>query len=179
LLELINDILDLSALESGQLKLVRTSVDLAAVASDVVREAVGLVGERPVVVRVDGARDVFADADAKRVRQILTNLVGNAVKFTQRGEVVVDVGHEAGFARFTVRDTGPGIRLQERASIFQEYKQTTAERARRRGTGLGLAITRRLVAMHDGLIDVESELGRGSTFKVLLPAWDPARGDST
>jgi len=178
LLELINDILDLSALESGQLKLVRTSVDLAAVASDVVREAVGLVGERPVVVRVDGARDVFADADAKRVRQILTNLVGNAVKFTQRGEVVVDVGREAGFARFTVRDTGPGIRLHERASIFQEYKQTTAERARRRGTGLGLAIARRLVAMHDGLIDVESELGRGSTCKVLLPAWDPAPGDA-
>jgi signal transduction histidine kinase len=91
---------------------------------------------------------------------------------------VVDVGREAGFARFTVRDTGPGIRLHERASIFQEYKQTTAERARRRGTGLGLAITRRLVAMHDGRIDVESELGRGSTFKVLLPAWDPAPGDA-
>jgi signal transduction histidine kinase len=178
LLELINDILDLSALESGQLKLVRTRVDLGVVASEVVREAVGLVGERPVAVRVEGMRDVCALADARRVRQILTNLVGNAVKFTQRGWVVIELGREGPFARLTVRDSGPGIGSQERASIFQEYKQTQAERARRRGTGLGLAITRRLVAMHGGSIEVESELGRGSTFTVMLPAWDEPRGGS-
>jgi signal transduction histidine kinase len=175
---LINDILDLSALESGQLKLVRTRVDLGVVASDVVREAVGLVGERPVAVRVEGMRDVCALADARRVRQILTNLVGNAVKFTQRGWVVIELGREGPFARLTVRDSGPGIGSQERASIFQEYKQTQAERARRRGTGLGLAITRRLVAMHGGSIEVESELGRGSTFTVMLPAGDEPRGGS-
>jgi signal transduction histidine kinase len=105
------------------------------------------------------------------VRQILTNLVGNAIKFTQRGEVVVYVGREGPFARLTVSDTGPGISAQERAEIFQEYKQTKEERARRRGTGLGLAITRRLVLMHGGAIRVDSELGRGSTFDVLLPTW--------
>jgi signal transduction histidine kinase len=176
LLELINDILELSALESGQLKLTRTRVDLWELSCDVLREAAGLVGVRPVVVRVDGERGVTARADAKRVRQMITNLVGNAVKFTQRGEVVIEVGREGRYARFSVRDTGPGISPQERATIFQEYKQTKAERARRRGTGLGLAITRRLVKMHGGSIHLESEVGRGSTFKVLLPAWTERTG---
>jgi len=171
LLDLINDILELSALESGQLQLSRTRVDLAAVASDVVREAAGLVGARPVAVHLRGGGGIHARADAKRVRQILTNLVGNAIKFTQRGEVVVYVGREGPFARLTVSDTGPGISPKERAEIFQEYKQTKEERARRRGTGLGLAITRRLVQMHGGSIRVDSELGRGSTFDVLLPTW--------
>lgn len=179
LLDLINDILELSALESGQLRLTRSRVDLAAVARDVVREAAGLVGQRPVAVRMQGDAGIYARADAKRVRQVLTNLVGNAIKFTQRGEVVVDVGHDGRFARLSVSDTGPGISPQERAVIFEEYKQTKEERARRRGTGLGLAITRRLVLMHRGRISVASELGHGSTFEVLLPMWidadDPHR----
>ena len=172
LLDLINDILELSALESGQLKLSRSRVDLASIAGEVVREAAGLVGTRPVAVRMEGEQAVFARADPKRVRQVVTNLVGNAIKFTQAGEVVVDVGREGRFARLSVRDTGPGISEQQRALLFQEYKQTKEERARRRGTGLGLAISRRLALMHGGTIQIESELGRGSTFKVLLPEWD-------
>jgi len=171
LADLIADILEYSALESGQLKLSRSRVDLAAVAWEVVREAAGLVGERPVAVRIEGDTNVFAKIDQKRVRQVLTNLVGNAIKFTQRGEVVVDVGREGRWARVRVRDTGPGISPQERAVIFQEYKQTQEERTRRRGTGLGLAIARRLVLMHGGKIEVESQVGKGSTFEVLLPAW--------
>jgi signal transduction histidine kinase len=174
LADLISDILEYSALESGQLKLSQTRVDLAAVATDVVREAVGVVGNRPVAVRVRGESGVFARGDPRRVRQILTNLVGNAIKFTQRGEVVVEIGQSGRWAHARVRDTGPGIGAQERAIIFQDYKQTKAERARRRGTGLGLAITRRLVAMHGGRISLDSEVGRGSTFEVLLPAWDDA-----
>jgi len=175
LLDLINDILEFSALESGQLKLTRSRVDLAAVAWEVVREAAGIVGARPVLVRIEGEAGVFARADPRRVRQVLTNLVGNAIKFTQRGEVVVDVGREGRYARMSVRDTGPGISPQERAVIFEEYKQTKDERARRRGTGLGLAIARRLVLMHGGKIDVDSQVGLGSTFKVVLPVWDDAK----
>ncbi len=176
LLDLINDILELSALESGQLRLTRTRVDLAAAARDVVREATGLLGARPVTLRVEGEAGVYARADAKRVRQVLTNLIGNAIKFTPRGEVLVEVGREGRFARLSVRDTGPGISAQERAYIFEEYKQTTEERTRRRGTGLGLAIARRLVLMHRGTIRVESELGKGSTFEVLLPIWSEMAG---
>jgi signal transduction histidine kinase len=179
LADLINDILEFSALESGQLRLSRDRVDLGAVAWEVVREAAGLVGDRPVAVHIGGEPGIYAHADAKRIRQVITNLVGNAIKFTARGEVVVEVGLEGRYARLSVRDTGPGIGAQERAVIFEEYKQTKEERTRRRGTGLGLAIARRLVLMHGGKILVDSEVGRGSTFKVLLPAWDASSSSAS
>lgn len=168
LLSLINDILEFSALESGQLRLTRGRVDLLGLANEVMKEARGLVGDRPLVVRVEG-ESVVARVDGRRVRQILGNLVNNAIKFTQQGHVIVRVQREGMQVSLSVTDTGPGISEQERALIFEEYKQARSERLRRRGTGLGLAITRRLVMLHHGSIKVESELGRGSTFKVLLP----------
>jgi len=171
LLELINDILEFSALEAGQLKLTRARVDLTQIATEVVREAAGVLVDKPVFVGVDGEPGVLAHADARRVRQILQNLVGNAIKFTQAGQVVVTVAKRGSHARVSVRDTGPGISPAERAVIFEEYKQASGERARKRGTGLGLAIARRLVLMHGGSIQVESEIGRGSTFNVTLPLW--------
>jgi signal transduction histidine kinase len=170
LLSLINDILEFSALESGQLRLSRGRVDLTALANEVVKEARGLVGEKPLVVRVEAqVGALVARVDGRRVRQILGNLVNNAIKFTQSGEVIVGVGREGQMASLYVSDTGPGISPQERALIFKEYKQARGERQRRRGTGLGLAITRRLVMLHQGTIQVDSEVGHGSTFKVLLP----------
>jgi signal transduction histidine kinase len=172
LLTLINDILEFSALEAGQLKLSRARVDLTAIATEVVREARGLVGPKPLRIGVAGDLPVVARADARRVRQIIGNLVNNAVKFTQAGEVVVHVRGDAHWAEIAVTDTGPGISPQESALIFQEYKQARGERQRRRGTGLGLAITRRLVLLHHGSIHVESALGRGSTFRVVLPVGD-------
>ena len=171
LLELINDILEFSAIESGQLKLSRTQVDLALLANEVVRESQGLLGGKPVTLKMHGETGVIADADARRVRQILTNLVGNAIKFTNQGNVLVVIGKQGSYATISVSDTGPGISPAERAVIFEEYKQAGEERARKRGTGLGLAIARRLVLMHGGTIHVESELGRGSTFRVLIPLW--------
>ena len=176
--DLINDILELSALESGQLRLERARVDVWSIAWDVVREATGLLGARPIALRVHGDETVFARGDPKRLRQILTNLVGNAIKFTETGEVVVEIGREGRFAILSVRDTGPGIPPQELAVVFQEYKQTKSERARRRGTGLGLAITRRLVTMQGGSIQVHSAPGRGSVFEVQLPLWRETRGGS-
>jgi signal transduction histidine kinase len=170
--EEVDQIREFSALESGQLKLSRTCVDLGTLASEVVREAQGLVGRRPVRVRLEEESGIRAHADPRRVRQVLTNLIGNAVKFTLDGEVVVRVHRDGPWARVSVRDTGPGISAQERALIFQEYKQTKEERTKRRGTGLGLAIARRLVLMHGGRIVVDSKIGEGSTFAVLLPPWD-------
>jgi signal transduction histidine kinase len=172
LLDLINDILEFSALESGQLKLSRARVDLTQLAAEVVREASVLVGSRPVSIRVVAVEPVWAHADGRRTRQILTNLIANAVKFTQRGEVTVEVSRDGRYARVAVRDTGPGISAAERAVIFEEYKQAGDERRRKRGTGLGLAIARRLVLMHGGNIHVESEVGHGSTFRFALPAWN-------
>ncbi len=171
LLELINDILEFSALEGGQLRLSRGRVDLALLVADVMREAAALVGDKPVALRGEARPDVLAFADPKRVRQIVTNLVSNAVKFTQRGEVYVTVARHGSYARVSVRDTGPGINATERAMIFEDYKQAGDERKRKRGTGLGLAIARRLVLMHGGSIQVESELGKGSTFHVFFPLY--------
>lgn len=168
LLELINDILELSALESGQLRLARSTVDVRAVAEEVVREARGLLGDRPLVVRAEGEH-VLARLDGRRVRQILGNLVNNAIKFTPEGRVVVDVSRAGDFVVARVSDTGPGISPEERALIFEEYKQASAERPRRRGTGLGLAIARRLVILHHGTIHVASEPGRGAVFSVRFP----------
>jgi signal transduction histidine kinase len=171
LLELINDILEFSALEGGQLKLTRSRVDVEQIASDVVREAAGIIGTKSLRVRVQAEKDVYAYADARRVRQIVQNLVGNAIKFTESGEVLVVVQRDGSRATIRVKDTGPGISAAERAVVFEEYKQAGEEKVRRRGTGLGLAIARRLVLMHGGLISLDSELGRGSTFTVTLPLW--------
>lgn len=171
LLELINDILELSALEGGQLTLSRDRVDLATLVGGILREASALVAGKPLALRVEVLENAVAYADPKRVRQVLTNLVSNAVKFTQAGAVVVSVSRQGAYARVSVSDTGPGISAQERAFLFQEYKQAEGERKRRRGTGLGLAIARRLVMMHGGTIQVESELGKGSTFHVMLPIY--------
>src|SRR6185436_2921098 len=109
LLELINDILEFSALEGGQLRLSRARVDLAQIASEVLREAGAVLQGRPVQLRLDGASTLPIEADGKRVRQILSNLVGNAAKFTQRGEVAVSLAQQGAYARIAVSDTGPGI----------------------------------------------------------------------
>jgi signal transduction histidine kinase len=169
LLGLINDILEFSALESGQLRLSRRRFDLTTLASEVVSESRGLVGNKPIVVRLESGGEVFASVDGRRMRQILGNLVNNAIKFMQHGEVVVRVAEERGIAMLRVTDTGPGISAQERELIFREYKQAGGALQKRRGTGLGLAIAKRLVLLHHGSIRVDSELGRGSVFTVFLP----------
>ncbi len=169
LLGLINDILELSALESGQLKIQLEPVSLNDIAAAVVREGAILAADRPVEVTLVADEQVTVLADPRRLRQIVTNLVSNAVKFTERGEIAVIVRSNTSSGTLTVRDTGPGIPPEESVRIFQEFRQTLSERQRRRGTGLGLAITRRLVAMHNGRLDLESEVGMGSAFTVSLP----------
>jgi signal transduction histidine kinase len=167
---LIDDILDLSALESGELHLSFQNINVFAVATEVVREARATVKSRPLAVQMAGD-PVTAWADARRLRQILTNVVGNAIKFTQQGFVMVHVearGDEV--VLVTVEDTGPGIAPDDVSAIFDEFHQSGESSARRVGTGLGLAITRRLVAMHHGALWVDSVLGEGSRFMIALPA---------
>jgi signal transduction histidine kinase len=171
LLALINDILEFSALESGQLKLSRGRTDLGALANEVVREARGLIGQKPIQLSVEEAVPVFARVDQRRVRQILGNLVNNAIKFTQQGRVVVRIAREGPNAKLEVQDTGPGISAQEQVLVFQEYKQARGERQRRRGTGLGLAIARRIARQHDGELTCD-EVAAGACFTLRLPALD-------
>ena len=167
--ELIDDILELSALESGELELSRELCDLWPIAEDAVREARINAREKPIEIKLSG-EPVTAWIDARRVRQILGNVVGNAIKFTYEGvvEVVIEAQSER-WALIRVSDTGPGIAPEDQATIFEEYRQVGDLAARRAGSGLGLAITRRLVQMHEGTIDLESALGQGSVFRIFLP----------
>jgi signal transduction histidine kinase len=171
--QLIDDILELSALETGNLQLSRRPVDVREGAEQVVREATATVADKPLKLEVAGEAGLFAYADRRRVRQILTNLVSNAVKFTSEGSVTVHLEARGSFVAIIVRDTGPGIPREQTSAIFEEYRQLGDARSRRGGTGLGLSIARRLVLMHGGTIDVSSEMGRGSTFTALLPRANP------
>ncbi|WP_437777454.1 sensor histidine kinase [Sorangium sp. So ce1097] len=176
---LIDDILDLSALETGKLQLSRRAVNLRVLVDQVMREASAAARDKPVELRVTGDHGLVAHADPRRVRQILTNLVSNAVKFTARGSVTVHIAARGRYAAIVVQDTGPGIPPEETSAVFEEYRQTGDVRSRRAGTGLGLSIARRLVLMHGGTIQLESELGRGSIFTITLPIWlDPNRASA-
>jgi signal transduction histidine kinase len=112
----------------------------------------------------------IGQGDERRLTQVLLNLVGNAIKFTDVGKVVVRVGLEAGAYVVSVTDTGPGIAEADREKIFEEFQQADTTRAKAKGgTGLGLAISRRIVEMHGGRLWVESTLGEGSTFSFTVP----------
>lgn len=168
---LIDDILDLSAAETGQLRLSRAIVDVRALAEAVVREARATTGARPVELVVDGAGPAFAWADGRRVRQVLTNLVTNALKATAEGEVRVHVAADPANSEVcvVVSDTGRGIAQAALRAIFEPYRQAGEASTRLGGVGLGLAITRQLVLLHGGTIAAVSQVGRGSVFTVRLP----------
>jgi signal transduction histidine kinase len=169
---LIDDILELSALESGGLKLTREAVDVYAIAEEVVREQRPLADAKHVALSLEGMTGAIADADPRRLRQVIGNIVGNAIKFTQQGSVRVVVEDNGGgdVVVHTI-DTGPGIAPAERAAIFEEYAQAGDTAARRKGTGLGLAIARRLLRMHGGEIELASVVGEGSRFTFRLKAF--------
>jgi len=166
---LIDDILDLSAMETGQLRLSRVVIDIYSVAEDVVREARVQAKDRPVRIGVVGVRGAYAWVDPRRVRQVLTNLVSNAVKATAEGDVLVTVGTRGDMVSVVVADSGRGIEAHGLSVIFEPYKQAGDMTSRREGAGLGLAITRRLVLLHGGSIEALSELGKGSAFTVTFP----------
>ncbi|HEX2880443.1 MAG TPA: HAMP domain-containing sensor histidine kinase, partial [Polyangiaceae bacterium] len=149
--QLINDVLDLSAIESGVLQLDPSDTDVFTIALAVIQEARVAAQEKGLVLELEGEPSM-AWADPVRVRQIIGNLVGNAIKFTNSGSVHVRVRGDADSVELVVKDTGPGIAPEESAKIFEEFQQAGSVRARRSGTGLGLAITRRLLKMHGGSI---------------------------
>lgn len=177
LLTLVNDILDFSKLEAGKLELAITEFDLAGLVDGVVEVLLPEARHKEValIARVapEFSRTVTGDPD--RVRQVLMNLVGNAVKFTQQGSVTIEVTSEPGEGRlaivqFKVIDTGIGIPDEDRATIFERFTQADSTSKRNfGGTGLGLAICRQLVEAMDGEIGIESADGEGSTFRFAIP----------
>ncbi|HET6602211.1 MAG TPA: HAMP domain-containing sensor histidine kinase [Gaiella sp.] len=172
LLALINDVLDLSKVEAGQVQLELAPFSL----EDALERGVSMVREQAtrngvqVTLHANGGLDVVT-GDERRVRQVIFNLLSNAVKFTSEGgSVDVTATQGKGEVRVSVADTGPGIADDDLGRIFEEFQQTEAGARQHEGTGLGLALSRRFVEMHGGRIWCDSEVGKGSTFVFTLPA---------
>ncbi len=171
LLNVINDILDFSKIEAGKLELQERDFELRSVVDDVGALVAGGAHAKgvEVVTAVEAPLPAVVRGDAGRLRQVLLNVAGNAVKFTDTGEVVIDVSMNPqdgdGLIRFEVRDTGPGIPAEDQAALFDSFSQADASSTRRHGgTGLGLAISKHLVELMGGQIGLSSEPGAGSTF---------------
>ena len=171
LLGLINDVLDFSKIEAGQLTLAINPYSIKDVIQAVVAGTQPLATEKSLVLKTTVPADMPAAlGDERRISQVLLNLVGNAIKFTDSGEVRIDVAAENGDLLVSVSDTGPGIPETDREKIFDEFRQAEGSLAQRKGgTGLGLAIAKKIVELHGGKIWVESEVGKGSKFTFTLP----------
>ncbi len=184
LLSLIEEILDFSKVEAGRTTLSEEPFDLVALAEGVVELLAPKAHDKRLSLATLASPEMPGKVrgDADRVRQILINLVGNAVKFTEAGGVGVRLGWEDGAVRITVEDTGPGIAADRLEAIFEEFEQADESTARTHGgSGLGLAIVKRLVTLMDGRIEVSSVPGQGSAFTVSLPLAgepEPARAAS-
>ena len=178
LLELINDILDLSKIEAGHLELKYEDFEVSQAVAEVVATVRPIATAKNIQFDSSVAGDLFLYADRLRFKQVLYNLLSNAIKFTPAGgQVSIDGSDERGNLRFCVADTGIGIPAGEQEAIFESFHQVgTTTKGVREGTGLGLAITKRLVEQHGGSIWVESELGKGSRFFFTLPL-RPAEGE--
>jgi signal transduction histidine kinase len=171
LLGLINDVLDLSKIEAGQLELELSDYCIEDIAHTVRSTLEPLAADKKLAFKLELAPELPpGHGDGRRSTQVLINLVGNAIKFTDAGEVAIKAEASNGSFHVSVRDTGPGITAADQAKLFQEFQQADNAITRKKGgTGLGLAISKRIIEMHGGRIWVESQVGRGSTFTFTLP----------
>jgi len=171
LLGLINDVLDLSKIEAGQLTLELSDYCVQDIAQTVRSTLEPLAADKKLAFKLELAPDLPpGHGDSRRLTQVLINLVGNAIKFTDAGEVAIKAEANNGSFHVSVRDTGPGVSAADQANLFQEFQQADNAITRKKGgTGLGLAISKRIIEMHGGRIWVESQVGQGSTFAFTLP----------
>jgi len=172
LTELINNMLDLSKIEAGRMRLVRKRVKAKELIDSVLRSYKPLLGPRTIRVECPEASCVFVDRN--RILQVLTNLVSNVLKVTpeEGGAITFSVGEQDGRIAFGITDNGPGIAAEDLSKLFQKFSQVGGSRTR--GTGLGLVVCKELAELHGGRMDVTSEVGRGSTFTLSLPAYTDA-----
>ena len=180
LLALINDILDLSKVEAGQMELRRAQFDLRLLAAAAIESVRPLVAQKSQELAFESGEAVHLFADEGKVKQMLLNLLSNAIKFTpEGGRITVSVAQTAGDATVSVTDTGIGIAAADLPRLFTEFEQIDNGLGRhQQGTGLGLALTKRLGELHGGRVGVESEVGRGSRFYFVLPKVTPEPGST-
>ncbi len=171
LLNLINDVLDLSKIEAGQLTLSLNEYSMEEVVQTVSTSVEALAAEKDLKLKVEVPKDLkIGKADEQRIAQVMLNLVGNAIKFTDEGEVKVEVTVSNETFCVSVHDTGPGVTESDQQKIFDEFQQANGSSTRKKGgTGLGLSISKKIIDMHGGRIWVESTPGKGSTFRFTLP----------
>ncbi len=171
LLNLINDVLDLSKIEAGQLTLSLNEYSMEEVVQTVSTSVEALAAEKDLKLKVEVPKDLkIGKADEQRIAQVMLNLVGNAIKFTDEGEVKVEVTFSNETFCVSVHDTGPGVTESDQQKIFDEFQQANGSSTRKKGgTGLGLSISKKIIDMHGGRIWVESTPGKGSTFRFTLP----------
>jgi signal transduction histidine kinase len=171
LLGLINDVLDLSKIEAGQLTLSLTDYSIKDVVHSVFSVVESLATAKQLALKIEVPPNLpTAHGDERRLAQVLLNLVGNAIKFTDTGEVAIKASASNGSYTLSVHDTGPGISETDRAKIFEEFQQADSSATKTKGgTGLGLSISKRIVEMHGGRIWVDSNLGEGSVFSFTVP----------
>jgi signal transduction histidine kinase len=171
LLGLINDVLDLAKIEAGELSLALADYSLPDIVQTVCIALEPLAAEKKIGLKVDLPADLpVGHGDERRLAQVLLNLVGNAIKFTEAGEVSIKATESNGAFEVAVSDTGPGIASSDQLRIFNEFQQVDDSSTRKKGgTGLGLSISRRIVQMHGGRIGVRSEPTKGSTFFFTVP----------
>jgi len=171
LLNLINDVLDMSKIESGSLNLfVTNGVDLQAIINQVASTGKTLLDDKPVEIRKQVAEDLPPiRGDRQRLIQIMLNIVSNACKFTKEGSITINAYRESDEVVISVTDTGPGIAPSDHAIVFEAFKQTDSGLRQGGGTGLGMPITKSLVEAHGGRISLKSQLNEGATFTITLP----------
>jgi signal transduction histidine kinase len=171
LLGLINDVLDLSKIEAGQLVLSLNDYSIKEIVHGVYAAVESLANNKKLGFKIAVPPNLPpAHGDDRRLSQVLLNLVGNAIKFTDAGEIIVEAAAGNGAYTISVRDTGPGIAETDQAKIFDEFQQADSSQTKAKGgTGLGLSIARRIVELHGGRLWVESTPGHGSTFSFTVP----------
>jgi signal transduction histidine kinase len=171
LLGLINDVLDLSKIEAGQLTLSLTDYSMKDVLYNVFSAVEPLANDKKLGFKVEAQPDMpKGHGDERRLTQVVLNLVGNAIKFSDTGSVIIRASATNGTFTVAVQDNGPGISKADQGKIFEEFQQADNSATKKKGgTGLGLSISRRIVEMHGGKLWVESEVGRGSVFQFSLP----------
>jgi signal transduction histidine kinase len=171
LLGLINDVLDLSKIEAGQLTLTLDEYTLPGVVQAVISATESLASAKGLKLGAEIAPGLpLGRGDERRLTQVLLNVVGNAIKFTDTGGVTIAAARADGVFEIGVTDTGPGIAPEHQARIFEEFQQVDDSSTRKKGgSGLGLAISRKIVELHGGMIAVRSAPGAGSTFTIRVP----------
>lgn len=171
LLELINDVIDVSKIEAGEIRLSKEEFELERVINEARGSIAGFLNGKRVKLSVDFTAGLKINSDFRRVKQIILNLLTNAIKFTDQGKIIVETIRENNLVKVKVSDTGIGIKAENMDKIFKQFSRIiSSERPLQEGTGLGLYLSQKLAGMLGGKITVQSEFGKGSVFTLELPA---------